>query len=202
VQRVDYELFSPEGAQLHAGTEEFPRAAPGELLSVRWPDLGKRAENFRMELKFTAANGSWVTFQIIRFYIVVPHEEVAFDSGKWEIKADQQAKLVKPLALLQEAASKYGSLMNVALYVAGHTDTVGSAADNRRLSERRAQAIAQWFVAHGLRGMPIHVRGFGEGALAVQTPDNTPEQRNRRAQYIVSSFAPQLAGPGSWRRIQ
>jgi hypothetical protein len=46
------------------------------------------------------------------------------------------------------------------------------------------------------------VRGFGEGALAVKTPDNTPEQRNRRAQYIVSSFAPPLAGPGSWRRIQ
>jgi outer membrane protein OmpA-like peptidoglycan-associated protein len=202
VQRVDYEMFSPEGAQLHAGKEEFPRAAPGQALSVSWPDLGKKAENFRMELKFTAANGSWVTFQIIRFYIEVPHEEVEFDSGKSDVKADQQAKLEKPLGLLKEAASKYSALMNVSLYVAGHTDTVGGASDNQRLSERRAQAIAQWFTAHGLRGLSIHVRGFGEGALAVKTPDNTPEQRNRRAQYIVSSFAPPLAGPGSWRRIQ
>jgi outer membrane protein OmpA-like peptidoglycan-associated protein len=202
VQSVDYEMFSPEGAKLHVGHEDFPHAAPGQPLALTWPELGKKAENFRMELKFNAANGSWVTFQIIRFYIEVPHEEVEFDSGKWDVKPDQQSKLDTPLKLLKEAASKYSTLMNVSLYVAGHTDTVGQASDNQRLSERRAQAIAQWLIAHGLRGLSIHVRGFGEGALAVQTPDNTPDPRNRRAQYIVSSFAPPLTGPGSWRRIQ
>lgn len=202
VQYVDYEIFSPEGAQLHKGHEDFPRAQQGQRLAVRWPELGKQGENFRMELKFTASNGAWVTSQIIRFYVEVPHEEVEFDSGKWAVREDQQTKLDKPLALLKEAASKYSELMNVGLYVAGHTDTVGAATDNQRLSERRAQAIAQWFIAHGLRGLPIHVRGFGEGVPSVKTPDNTPEARNRRAQYIVSSFAPPLAGPGSWRRIQ
>jgi outer membrane protein OmpA-like peptidoglycan-associated protein len=201
VQSVDYEMFSPEGDKLHAGHQDFARAAPGEALAVTWPDLGEKAENFRMELKFNA-NGGWLTFQIIRFYIEVPHEEVEFDSGKWDVKADQQAKLNKPLALLKEAAAKYSALMNVSLYVAGHTDTVGAGSDNQRLSERRAGAIAQWFTAHGLRGMPIYARGFGEGALAVHTPDNTAEPKNRRAQYIVSSFAPTLAGPGTWRRLQ
>jgi outer membrane protein OmpA-like peptidoglycan-associated protein len=170
-------------------------------LLVSWPDLGKKAENFRMELKFTAANGGWMTFQIIRFYLEVPHEEVEFDSGKWDIRADQQSKLDKPLGLLKEAASKYSALMTVSLYIAGHTDTVGSGSDNQRLSERRALAIPQWLSAHGLRGLAVYARGFGEGALAVQTPDNTPEPRNRRAQYIVSSFGPTLAGPGSWRRL-
>jgi outer membrane protein OmpA-like peptidoglycan-associated protein len=201
VSSVDYEMFSPEGASLHKGHEDFARSAPGEALVVRWPDLGKKAENFRMELKFNAGE-SWVSFQIVRFYIEVPHEEVEFDSGKADVKADQQSKLDKPLGLLKEAATKYNKLMNVSLYVAGHTDTVGQAPDNQRLSERRAQAIAQWFSAHGLRGLPIYVRGFGEGALNVNAPDNTPEQRNRRAQYIVSSFAPTLAGPGNWRRVQ
>jgi len=41
-----------------------------------------------------------------------------------------------------------------------------------------------------------------EGALAVATKDNTPEARNRRALYIVSSFAPALAGPGEFRRVR
>jgi outer membrane protein OmpA-like peptidoglycan-associated protein len=202
VERVDMEVFSPEGEALYTGHEDYAHAAPGAPLDVSWPDLGKRGENFRMELKFSAAGGTWVTFQIIRFYIEVPHEEVEFDSGKWDVKPDQQAKLDKPLSLLKEAAAKYSSLMNVSLYVAGHTDTVGQAADNQRLSERRAQAIAQWLTHHGLRGIPVYVRGFGEGALAVHTADNVPEQRNRRAQYIVSSFAPPLAGPGSWKRMQ
>jgi outer membrane protein OmpA-like peptidoglycan-associated protein len=202
VKSVDFELFSPEGAKLHAGHEDYTRSVPGEPLAVTWPDLGKKAENFRIELKFNAADGGWVTFQIVRFYIEVPHEEVEFDSGKADVKADQQGKLEKPLGLLKEAATKYSQLMNVSLYVAGHTDTVGASQDNQRLSERRAQAIAQWLGAHGLKGLPIYVRGFGEGSLAVNTPDNTPEQKNRRAQYIVSSFAPALAGPGSWRRVQ
>jgi outer membrane protein OmpA-like peptidoglycan-associated protein len=202
VQSVDYEMFSPEGAKLHTGHEDYAHAAPGQALEVRWPDLGKKAENFRMELKFSAADGGWVTFQIIRFYIEVPHEEVEFDSGKHDVKADQQGKLDKPLGLLKEAASKYSALMNVSLYVAGHTDTVGASSDNQRLSERRASAIASWFTAHGLRGMPIYARGFGEGALAVNTADGVAEVRNRRAQYIVSSFAPGIAGPGSWRRVQ
>ena len=201
-QSVDYEMFSPEGAKLHDGHQDFPHAAAGEPLTVTWPDLGKKAENFRMELKFNAANGGWLTFQIIRFYIEIPHEEVEFDSGKWDVKGEQQSKLDKPLTLLKEAAAKYSTLMNVSLYVAGHTDTVGAGPDNQRLSERRASAIAQWFTAHGLRGMPIYARGFGEGSLAVNTPDNTPEAKNRRAQYIISSFAPTLAGPGTWRRLQ
>lgn len=202
VKRADIEVFSPDGAQLYAGHEDYAQAPAGSVRVVHWPDLGEQGKNFRMELKFTTQSGAWVTFQVVRFYVEVPHEEIEFDSGKWDVKAAQQSKLEKPLELLKEAASKYSSLMNVSLYVAGHTDTVGQARDNQRLSERRAQAIARWFIQHGLRGMPIYARGFGEGALAVHTPDNVAEQRNRRAQYIVSSFAPPLAGPGAWRRIQ
>jgi outer membrane protein OmpA-like peptidoglycan-associated protein len=43
---------------------------------------------------------------------------------------------------LKDAATKYSKLMNVDLCVAGYTDTVGSPADNQRLSEHRAQSIA------------------------------------------------------------
>ena len=134
---------------------------------------------------------------MIRFYIEVPHEEVEFESGKWTIPKEQEAKLEKPLSLLKEAQAKYAELMNVSLYVAGHTDTVGKAKDNQRLSERRAQAIADYFIAHGLTKMPIFVRGFG--ALAVKTADNVAEPRNRRALYIVSSFVPALEGPGQFK---
>ena len=67
------------------------------------------------------------------------------------------------------------------------------------LSERRAKAIADYFIAHGLTKIPIFVRGFGEGALAVKTADNIPEAKNRRAVYIISSFTPVLQGPGQFK---
>jgi len=193
------EVFSPEGELLHSATQTYDAPEPGARLAIGWPDLGKRGENFRIELKFTDSQARWVTFQVIRFYLEVPHEEVEFESGKATIPKEQEAKLHRPLELLKQAEAKYAELMDVSLYVAGHTDTVGKAADNQLLSERRAQAIADYFHQNGLTKMPIFVRGFGEGALAVKTADNVPEAKNRRALYIVSSFMPMLEGPGQFR---
>jgi outer membrane protein OmpA-like peptidoglycan-associated protein len=199
---AEIEIFSPDGELLHSGGQSYDEPAPGSRLQIGWPDLGSQGESFRLELKVTDSKSRWVTFQVIRFYLEVPHEEVEFASGKSAIPKAQEEKLHKPLELLKDAAAKYAKLMDVSLYVAGHTDTVGKAADNQALSERRAQAIADYFIANGLTQMPIFVRGFGEGALAVKTADNVPEPKNRRAMYIVSSFMPALQGPGEFKRIR
>ena len=188
-----------DGELLHAGHRSYDDPPAGTKLQIGWPDLGKKGENFRIELKFTDSKDNWVTFQVIRFYVEVPHEEVEFETAKWKIPEDQEPKLQKPLSLLKETADKYAELMNVSLYVGGHTDTVGKAEDNLLLSERRAKAIADYFIAHGLTKIPIFVRGFGEGALAVKTADNIPEAKNRRAVYIISSFTPILQGPGQFK---
>jgi outer membrane protein OmpA-like peptidoglycan-associated protein len=197
---AEIQVFSPEGELLYSGKQTYSDPAPDARLAIGWPDLGDKGRNFRIELKFTDNESRWVTYQVIRFYVEIPHEEVEFESGKWNIPKDQESKLQKPLALLRDAAAKYSKLMNVSLYVAGYTDTVGSPADNQRLSERRAQAIADYFGKSGVK-LPIFVRGFGEGAPAVKTADNVPEARNRRALYIVSSFMPVLDGPGQFKKI-
>ena len=58
---------------------------------------------------------------------------------------------------------------NLTLYVAGHTDTVGNAGYNLKLSQARAQSLGRWFRQRGVR-IPIAFEGFGETALKVQTP--------------------------------
>ena len=69
--------------------------------------------------------------------------------------------------------------------VEGHTDTVGHAAMNQTLSERRAASVVQYLetrfnIASG-RLQPV---GMGENGLLVPTPANTPEQRNRRVRVV------------------
>jgi outer membrane protein OmpA-like peptidoglycan-associated protein len=199
---AEIEAFSPEGKLLHAGRANYDNPAPGTRLEIGWPDLGSAHENFVLDLKFTDADGSWVTYHVVRFYFEIPHEEIEFESGKAQITPEQRAKLDTPLTLLEDAVAKYSKMTDISLYVVGHTDTVGPAPDNQRLSDKRAQAIAAVFVDAGMKPLAIHVRGCGEGALAVNTADNVPESKNRRAQYIVSSFEPQIPGPGSWRRVQ
>lgn len=64
--------------------------------------------------------------------------------------------------------------------VDGHTDTVGSAEENRALSRRRAEAVAAALVREGVPWEDIEINGHGETLLARPTADETPEPLNRR----------------------
>jgi OmpA-OmpF porin, OOP family len=77
------------------------------------------------------------------------------------------------------AAAQQGS--NAHISVTGHTDTVGSADFNQRLSERRADTVRQALVAAGVPANEITARGVGKTELAVPTADGVKEPRNRRA---------------------
>ena len=68
------------------------------------------------------------------------------------------------------------------ILVWGYTDTAGPKAYNQRLSERRAETVARYLEGKGVSRSRMQIRGWGETNLAVQTPDNTPEQRNRRVE--------------------
>jgi outer membrane protein OmpA-like peptidoglycan-associated protein len=65
---------------------------------------------------------------------------------------------------------------------AGHTDTAGPPDYNMGLSERRAETVATELVQAGIPADIIVTEWFGETRLAVPTPDNTPEQANRRVE--------------------
>jgi OmpA-OmpF porin, OOP family len=77
------------------------------------------------------------------------------------------------------AAAQQGSIAHVS--VTGHTDTVGSAEHNQRLSERRANAVRQALIAGGVPANQITARGVGKTELAVPTAEGVNEPRNRRA---------------------
>ena len=59
---------------------------------------------------------------------------------------------------------------------------IGTAEYNQRLSERRANAVAAYLESKGVALNRMSVEGFGETKLAVPTPDQTYEPRNRRTE--------------------
>ncbi len=156
------------------------------------------------QLEVLDRDGFYTGVQMMPFFVQIPHQEVEFDFGKWNIRADQEPKLKQSLVTIRNALKKLKTDFKARLYIAGYTDTVGSDADNLRLSTNRARAIAQWFVRHGV-GVPVFYQGFGEKVLQVATPDNTPESRNRRVVYVLAAQAP---GPDrnfpttKWRRAR
>ena len=84
-------------------------------------------------------------------------------------------------AVLSEAAAAAKSRGSASVRIVGHTDTVGSAAANQKLSECRANAAKANLVGKGVAEGAISASGKGESELMVQTGDSVKEPQNRRA---------------------
>ncbi len=73
----------------------------------------------------------------------------------------------------------------VRLRVEGHTDSQGSDAYNQDLSERRALAVRQYLIDHGIESTRLLARGYGERYPIAPNGDETGRAKNRRVEFIV-----------------
>jgi outer membrane protein OmpA-like peptidoglycan-associated protein len=186
-KRAELTLFGPEGKQIAQASADYGAAAAGSPLELAWSDPG--GEVVYMDLKVFDIAGFWTGIRLTPFSIEIPHEDVEFDFGKHNIRKSEEPKLDDTLKRIKDALEKHGTLLQMHLFIAGYTDTVGSKASNQTLSNNRARSLAGWFRNKGLK-IPISYQGFGEEVLATPTPDDTPEQKNRRAIYILSTQLP------------
>jgi len=69
--------------------------------------------------------------------------------------------------------------------VEGHTDSVGSEAYNRRLSERRARAVRDYMVENGISPSRIATRGFGKSRPVASNETAEGRAQNRRVEIIA-----------------
>ena len=90
--------------------------------------------------------------------------------------------------LLDRVAGSLRQYPNSLIDVYGHTDTTGSATTNQRLSEQRAQAVANYLISQGVSSSRVRWMGFGETRLKVSTGDNVNEPLNRRVEIKIVPF--------------
>ncbi|MCW8926873.1 MAG: OmpA family protein [Xanthomonadales bacterium] len=97
-----------------------------------------------------------------------------FDSAK--LTADSTAKLDDALKILK----RHGDLK---VEVAGHTDSVGSDVYNQGLSQRRAQAVADYLIGKGANADNITVKGYGESRPVADNATEAGRAANRRVEF-------------------
>ncbi|MCW8828276.1 MAG: OmpA family protein [Gammaproteobacteria bacterium] len=86
-------------------------------------------------------------------------------------------------ALLDNVAREIKGNPNVTqVTVTGHTDSLGDAAYNRALSERRARAVADYLGAQGLSDRNIKSVGMGEEKPIADNATATGRAQNRRVE--------------------
>jgi OmpA-OmpF porin, OOP family len=88
------------------------------------------------------------------------------------------------MSIIQQAANQFKSGAPVTLQVTGYTDLSGSAGYNQRLSERRANAVANAMVRFGVPRSDMVVTGRGMNNPRVPTAPGVREPQNRRVEIV------------------
>src|SRR5438309_7129805 len=114
---------------------------------------------------------------------VVFPEQSFFDTASSRVRPDAMA------ALQMIAASLRGEVPDVAVFVAGHTDSRGGEDYNYNLSVDRADAVAQRLRTLGIGDVALWRMGFGE-AVPLQPNDTIAGMAvNRRVEFLFGPRA-------------
>jgi outer membrane protein OmpA-like peptidoglycan-associated protein len=73
--------------------------------------------------------------------------------------------------------------------IQGHTDNRGGHEHNQDLSQRRAESVRDWLVAHGVDGSRLEPHGYGDSNPIAPNITASGRARNRRVQFIITAHA-------------
>lgn len=107
---------------------------------------------------------------------------LTFNSGSAEIAPQIRATLHELARTLKTQSKTY-------VDVYAHTDTTGTPAINKSLSDKRSAAVAAFLGSDGVAKARIAARGYGESA-PLYLPDDTPEKQaaNRRVEIRLVPY--------------
>jgi OOP family OmpA-OmpF porin len=74
---------------------------------------------------------------------------------------------------------------DLSVVIEGHTDSVGTAAYNKKLSQERADAVKKYMVEKGIDANRLKAQGFGEDKPIASNETNEGQQQNRRVEAAV-----------------
>lgn len=104
---------------------------------------------------------------------------VFYETDKYELQKESTTELERLVKFMRETP-------NALLEISGHTDSQGDDEYNRKLSERRADAVIEYLAKRGIEPERLKATGFGE-TRSVST--NTTEEgraNNRRVEMTIT----------------
>ena len=112
--------------------------------------------------------------------MVVTIGDVLFATDRAELNANGMATVKKLAEIMTQNPDR-------TVMVEGFTDSTGSAAHNKDLSERRAASVAQALVGLGVPRERIGMRGYGEAFPVASNDTAANRQLNRRVEIVLSN---------------
>lgn len=113
------------------------------------------------------------------------------------ITFDFNSAIVRPemRTQLQQVAGVLNQYPSTVIGVYGHTDNVGTAEVNQRLSEQRAQSVAGTLESFGVSQARMQVRGFGFTQPIASNATDAGRAQNRRVEIRVVPVSQEQVQP-------
>jgi len=106
-------------------------------------------------------------------------QQIHFETNKDKIRPESYP-------VLDAVADVLGKNPKITLEVQGHTDNKGAAAYNKDLSNRRAQSVMKYLIAHGVSNARLTALGYGMERPLVDNGTVSNRALNRRVQFVRS----------------
>lgn len=117
-------------------------------------------------------------FQLVKAGVKITLK-VYFDFDKAELKPESHQALADAAKIMRENPS-------IKVEIQGHTDNMGSADYNQRLSMRRAQAVVDYLVSKlGIEAKRLTPKGFGFTKPIASNDTDEGRAQNRRVEFFV-----------------
>lgn len=113
---------------------------------------------------------------IIKKNVPIVLDGITFETGKADITPESEVVLEGALKTLK-------TYEDIVVEISGHTDDVGSSASNKRLSQRRADAVRFWLISKGIEPERIIAIGYGEDYPIVPNDSDINRRKNRRIEF-------------------
>lgn len=161
--------------EVHAGGEAKPEPKPAPPKAPPPAETAKPAPIKVTEFK--QENG----------HLVLPGP-VLFETGKATLKPESDAVLD---VVRQYLEAKPDITL---LRVEGHTDNVGIAADNQKLSEERSMSVARWLIGKGIACKRLIPVGFGDTKPIADNKTPEGKEQNRRTWFVNAELKGKAIG--------
>ncbi len=107
-------------------------------------------------------------------------DSVYFETGKTVIKPESFGLLDEVAEVLRD----HPELTKVR--IEGNTDSRGSATDNQKLSQGRAEAVRDYLASKGVAAGRLEAIGYGESKPLVKEKTKDDQAKNRRVDFVVA----------------
>lgn len=107
---------------------------------------------------------------------------IVYETGKAVIKPESEPTL----SMLKDFMDKNKNFTRIR--VEGHTDNVGKAPDNLKLSTDRAMAVVQWLADHGIGKDRCLAVGFGDTKPIADNKTDDGKAQNRRTEFHIAEI--------------